>query len=89
MLNFITLAYIRHVYTMHKKKKFFYTEAVKFFLQFFFIIKFYCKFFIINIYLSYEMAASNLYVIYKTPLGETGCLGNPYFICWLPKHPVF
>ena len=25
----------------------------------------------------------------KTPLGETGCLGNPYFIHWLPKHPVF
>ena len=25
----------------------------------------------------------------KTPLGETGCLGNPYFIYWLPKHPVF
>ena len=24
----------------------------------------------------------------KTPLGETGCLGNSYF-CWLPKHPVF
>ena len=26
---------------------------------------------------------------YKTPLGETGCLGNPYFLVWLPKHPVF
>ena len=26
---------------------------------------------------------------YKTPLGETGCLGNLYFIYWLPKHPVF
>ena len=25
----------------------------------------------------------------KTPLGETGCLGNPYFTYWLPKHPVF
>ena len=26
----------------------------------------------------------------KTPLGETGCLGNPYFFTyWLPKHPVF
>ena len=31
------------------------------------------------------MAPSNL----LTPLGEIGCLGNPYFICWLPKHPVF
>ena len=28
--------------------------------------------------------------LYKTPLGETGCLGIPYFFtCWLPKHPVF
>ena len=35
------------------------------------------------------MAASNLYILYKTLLGETGCLGNPYFIYWLPKHPVF
>ena len=26
----------------------------------------------------------------KTPLGETGCLGNPYFLfCWVTKHPVF
>ena len=25
----------------------------------------------------------------KTPLGETGYLGNPYFIHWLPKHPLF
>ena len=26
----------------------------------------------------------------KTPLRETGCLGNPYFLFyWLPKHPVF
>ena len=25
----------------------------------------------------------------KAPLGETGCLGNPYFTHWLPKHPVF
>ena len=25
----------------------------------------------------------------KTPLGETGSLGNPYFTHWLPKHPVF
>ena len=25
---------------------------------------------------------------HKSPLGETGCLGNPYFIYWLPKHPV-
>ena len=25
----------------------------------------------------------------KTPLRETGCLGNPYFTYWLPKHPVF
>ena len=25
----------------------------------------------------------------KTPLGETGCLGNPYFTYWLHKHPVF
>ena len=25
----------------------------------------------------------------KTPLGETGCLGNLYFTHWLPKHPVF
>ena len=25
----------------------------------------------------------------KTSLGETGCLGNPYFTYWLPKHPVF
>ena len=25
----------------------------------------------------------------KTPLGETGCLGNPYFTHWLPEHPVF
>ena len=30
-----------------------------------------------------------LYILYKTPLGETGCLGKPYFIYWLPKHPVF
>ena len=35
------------------------------------------------------MAASNLYILYKTSSGETGCLGNPYLICWLPKHPVF
>ena len=27
--------------------------------------------------------------ILKTRLGETGCLGNLYFIYWLPKHPVF
>ena len=27
--------------------------------------------------------------LYKTPLGETVCLGNPYFFTyWLPKHPV-
>ena len=25
----------------------------------------------------------------KTRLEETGCLGNPYFTHWLPKHPVF
>ena len=26
----------------------------------------------------------------KTPLGETGCLGNPYSLFyWLPTHPVF
>ena len=25
----------------------------------------------------------------KTPLGETGCLGNPYFTHWFPKHPAF
>ena len=25
------------------------------------------------------MAASSLYVLYKTPLGETGCIGNTYF----------
>ena len=35
------------------------------------------------------MAAFNLYIFYKTPLGETAFLGNPYFIYWLPKHPVF
>ena len=34
------------------------------------------------------MAASSLYTLYKTPLGENGCLGN-HFIYWLPKHPVF
>ena len=27
--------------------------------------------------------------LYKTILGETGCLGNLYFIYWLPKHLVF
>ena len=27
--------------------------------------------------------------LYKTPLEETGCLGNPYFFTyWLPKHPA-
>ena len=25
------------------------------------------------------MAASSLYIPYKTLLGETGCIGNPYF----------
>ena len=35
------------------------------------------------------MAASSLYILYKTPLGETGCLGDSYFIDWLPKHPTF
>ena len=25
----------------------------------------------------------------KTTFGETGCLGNPYFTYWLPKHPAF
>ena len=25
----------------------------------------------------------------KIPLGETRCLGCPYFTYWLPKHPVF
>ena len=25
----------------------------------------------------------------QNSLGETGCLGNPYFIYWWPKHPVF
>ena len=25
----------------------------------------------------------------KTPLGETGCLGNPDLFYWLPKHPGF
>ena len=25
------------------------------------------------------MAASSLYILYKTSLGETGCIGNPYF----------
>ena len=25
----------------------------------------------------------------KTPLGETGCLGNHIFTYWLPKHPIF
>ena len=25
------------------------------------------------------MAASSLYILYKTPLGETGCIGNSYF----------
>ena len=32
------------------------------------------------------MAAFNLYIFYRTPLGETAFLGNPYFIYWLPKH---
>ena len=32
------------------------------------------------------MAASNLYIFYKTPLAETECFHNPYFIYWLPKH---
>ena len=27
--------------------------------------------------------------MFKTPLGETECLGNLYFTYWLPKHPVF
>ena len=28
--------------------------------------------------------------LYKTPLGETGCLWNPYFFTyWLPKYPGF
>ena len=32
----------------------------------------------------------SVFSLYKTPLGETGCLGNPYFFTyWLPKHPVF
>ena len=35
-----------------------------------------------------QMAASDSSLC-KTPLGETGCLGNPYFIHRLPKHPVF
>ena len=25
------------------------------------------------------MTASSLYVLYKTPLRETGCIGNTYF----------
>ena len=25
----------------------------------------------------------------KTPLGETGCLGIPYFCLLVPRHPVF
>ena len=25
----------------------------------------------------------------KTPLGETECLGKPYFTHWLPRQPVF
>ena len=35
------------------------------------------------------MTDSSLYILYKTLLGETGYLGNPYFIYWLSKHPVF
>ena len=35
------------------------------------------------------MVALNLYIFYKAPLGETGCLGNTYFIYWFSKHPVF
>ena len=32
----------------------------------------------------------SVFSLYKTSLGETGCLGNPYFFShWLPKHPVF
>ena len=28
--------------------------------------------------------------LYKTPIGETGCLSNPYSLFyWLPKHAVF
>ena len=32
---------------------------------------------------------SCFFKLYKTPLGETGCLDNPYFTYWLLKHPVF
>ena len=39
------------------------------------------------IFTSY-MSASDLYILYKALLGETGCLGNPSFIYWFPKHPV-
>ena len=26
---------------------------------------------------------------FQNSLGETGCLGNFYFACWLPKRSVF
>ena len=32
---------------------------------------------------------SCFFKLYKTRLGETGCLDNPYFTYWLNKHPVF
>ena len=32
----------------------------------------------------------SILLAFKTSLGETGCLGNPYLLLyWLPKHPGF
>ena len=35
------------------------------------------------------MAASSLYILYKTALGETGCIGNPNFYLLVPYASSF
>ena len=37
---------------------------------------------------TFQMATSDPSLC-KTLLGEAGCLGNPNFTHWLPKHPAF
>ena len=37
-----------------------------------------------------QVKNASAFSLYKTPLGKSGCLGDPYFFTyWLPKHPVF
>ena len=80
---FLSLQCIRISTLYYTRKNISYTRVVNFFYKFF-----YYKYFAVKKYLLLRLLLLT-FILYETSLGEIGCLGNPYFIYWLPKHPVF